>query len=108
MREIIDKVLDTEQKAEALLKEAREKAALLRNEEERKGADKIKDAKDKAQQILQDKTTMAREKASEDFSRAMVEAEIKQKTLFEENQEAAKNIISDVLKIITVPEFRKD
>lgn len=108
MQEIIDQVLEVEQKAEALLKEAREKASHLKNDEDQKGAEKIKQAKEQAQQLIQSKTTEAREKASRDFAQAMKDAEVKQKTIFEENQEAAKEIIEDVLEIITIPEFRKD
>jgi vacuolar-type H+-ATPase subunit E/Vma4 len=63
MKEIIEEVLKTEEKVNVILKQAREKAAEIRQSAEQENLEKIGRAKQKAKQIIQAAVEQAKKEA---------------------------------------------
>lgn len=107
MQEIVDRVLQAEQKAKVLLEEARRKAAEARSAAEKKISQKLKNTRAEAQKLIQDSITAAKEKADQKCRQAAKKAEAENAEFMDRNREQIALLVEKVAALVITPEYKK-
>jgi vacuolar-type H+-ATPase subunit H len=104
MQEIVNKVLEAEQRAEQTVQEARAKAAEIRREADQAGEEKLQQAREQAQSLMQKALAAARERAAGEQEEARAEAQRQNERFVEERRPAIDAAAEAVVDLLVTPE----
>lgn len=108
MQKIVEEVLAAEEKAKTLLENARQEATRLKNSVEQEMADKIKTAREQAQEFIKEGIRKTRETANAEYEKIITETEKANALFMTENAEKIEALVKKVSEIIITPEFYRD
>ncbi|MBN1696382.1 MAG: hypothetical protein JW881_02605 [Spirochaetales bacterium] len=108
MQEIVDEVLKAEEEAEAVVKDARQKAMEMKTNAENRVSDKMKKAKEDAQISIQNAVKTAKDQARAAHEKAIKEAEEANNEFYKKNEKKIRLVIDEVARLILIPEYDRD
>ena len=108
MQEIVDDVLKAEEQAEAVIQQAREKAQHLQNSVENTLSDKLKKAREDAQNRIRETVELSKARADKKYREVLEKAEEDNKEFLKENSDKVNRIIDDIVKLIITPEYKRE
>lgn len=103
MKQIIEEVLQAEEKVNTTLKLARERATEIIRSVERETSEKISDARVKAREIMQTKIEEAKKEAERIQEEKLKQVDQKKETLFKSNDEVTDALVDDICQIVLKP-----
>ena len=112
MKEFVDKVLKAEKETEGLVGEARVKAAGERfvgsgSRADAEVADRIRQAKQQAQELIRRGVDEARARVNEEHRRETEQAHRTSESYFTQNADRLDRIVDAVTRLIVEPGYRK-
>jgi vacuolar-type H+-ATPase subunit H len=107
MKEVVDEILAAEKKVDALLDEARQEAARIRQESEKEATALVSAAQEQAQEHLRSAVTAAREEAQRSRDTAFAESRKQQQELRDRNHGALDTLVSEIVTLITSSEQQR-
>jgi vacuolar-type H+-ATPase subunit H len=108
MKQIIEEVLQAEEKVDVILRQAREKASEIKRSAEKEISDKMSEAKQKAREIIQTTVEEAKKDAERIREEKLERAKQEKDTLLSENTGTINNLVDDICNIILATEYDKD
>lgn len=106
MFEIVDKIVHTEQQAEQIVAEAREKAEKLRSDFDAEEQKALSEAQEKAGRIIQERVDAARREANERLQQRKAEEGIAEKFV-DSHPEQVRETVNRVAEFIITPEYER-
>ena len=107
MQEIVSKVLEAEQQAEAIVREAGSKAAQIRREAEAEAEGALGQAREQAQDLVRQALEEARGQAALERRQAEEEAERHRERFLAERREAIEEAAEAVAFLLVTPEHAR-
>ena len=107
MKEFVDKVLEAEKETEGLVGEARVKADQIRSRADAEVADRIRQAKQQAQELIRRRVDEARARVNEEHRRETEQAHRTSESYFTQNADRLDRIVDAVTRLIVEPGYRK-
>ena len=108
MKKIIEEVLQTEEKVNVILGQARNKASEIRQSVEKEISEKMSDAKQKAREIIQTTVEEAKKEAEHIREEKLKQANQEKDTLLNNNTDTMDNLVDNICNIILTTEYEKD
>jgi vacuolar-type H+-ATPase subunit H len=108
MKQIIEEVLQAEEKVDVILRQARERASEIKRSAEKEISDKMNDAKQKAREIIQTTVEEAKKDAERIREEKLERAKGEKDTLLSENKDTIDSLVDDICNIILATEYDKD
>jgi vacuolar-type H+-ATPase subunit H len=100
MKDIVDQILQTEQKMEEMLREQREKAGAMRSEAEKESSEKITRARSEAQQKVQEAVQTAKREAEAEREELLRQAGSQGKNIFLEDSTRIRKLVEEIADTI--------
>lgn len=108
MKRIIEDVLQTEEKVNEILKQARERAAEIRRSAENDISENMNVAKQRAREIVQTAVEDAKKDAERIRAEKLEQADRQKDVLFNESADVVGGLVDDICKVIMTAEYEKD
>ena len=108
MKRIIEEVLEAEEKINADLKQARQKASEIVKSAEKEISEKMADTREKARGIIQSAVEEAKKEAEFVKGESLKEADKEKEALLKNNADKIDAIVNDVSKIILTTEANRN
>ncbi|HEC03680.1 MAG TPA: hypothetical protein ENI81_09110 [Phycisphaerales bacterium] len=105
MKRIIEDVLAAEEKVDAILKQAREKASEIRRSAENQISEEMNEAKQKAREIVQTTVEDAKKEAERISAEKLEDADRQKDVLFNDKKDAINDLVGKICNIILTTEF---
>jgi len=100
MKQIIEEVLQAEEKAAAIGKEARAKAGQIRLAAEKEAAERVSEAKGQVRGIMQDVIDTARQEAERLRAERLAQADKDNEDLLKSRAETIEGLVDDIASIV--------
>ena len=107
MKQIMEDVLKTEERVNAILKQARERASEIKRTAEKEISDKMSEARSQALQIIQNTVEEARKEAEGVKKEKLETAEQQQRALLNDDTGTIDHLVNDICAIILKTEYSK-
>ena len=107
MKQIMEDVLKAEERVNAILKQARERASEIRKSVEKEISDKMSETRRQALQITQDAVDQARKEAERIKQEKLETAEQRQRALLNDDTGAIDRLVNDICAIVLKTEYSK-
>ncbi|MBN2441951.1 MAG: hypothetical protein JXJ04_11410 [Spirochaetales bacterium] len=108
MNEIVDDVLKVEEEAEHIVREAREQAQKEKNALEIELTGKLKQAKEDAQNLIQEAISRAKEETNKEYKDIIEKAEEDNRKFLKENSKKVDEIVENIVNLIITPEYNRE
>jgi vacuolar-type H+-ATPase subunit H len=108
MGDIIDYVLKAEQRAEALLSEARSRDTELKKAADKELSTMQEEASQKAQQLVEARLKEAQKEADRAYQEAVAQAEEENRRFLNTSKGQLEKIVGTVVEYITTPEYKRE
>jgi len=100
MKQIIEDVVQAEEKVNAILKQARVKASEITRSTEKEISDKLSEAKEQAQEIMKATMEEGRKKAERIREEKLKQADLEKEALVNSNAHAMTGLVDQICNII--------
>ncbi|RDG32115.1 hypothetical protein [Oceanispirochaeta sp. M1] len=107
MSNVIDLLLETEQKAKDIVEAARDKVRDVQQEADKKSEEIVKNARQEALVLQRESAEKTRQELEDKKKSVVVELEEKQNNLLSEKTELLDLAAEDVFKLLITPEYEK-
>ena len=107
MLEIVQEILEAEQKAEAILAEARERAGKLRADAESNAQEQLSTARARAAELVQTRLGQTRADLDRKYQAVVEQAAATTAAFPDANAEGVDALISNIVQFICEPEYRR-
>lgn len=107
MKRIIEDVLQAEEKVDAILKQAREKASEIRRSAENEISEKMNEAKQKAREIVQTTVDDAKKEAERIGAEKLEQAAREKDVLLNDRTEVINDLVNDICKLVMTKGYDK-
>lgn len=107
MSNVIDILLETEQKARDIVEAAAEKVRTVQQDADKKAEEIIKNARQEALTLQRESAEKTRLELEDEKKSVIVSLEEKQNSLLSEKTEVLDKAAEDVFKLLITPEFEK-
>jgi len=104
MKQVIEEVLQAEEKAAAIGKEARAKASEIRQAAEKEAAEHISEAKGQVREIMQEIVEAGRTEGRRIRTERLAQADRDNEALLEGHAEAIKGLVEEICGVIMTTE----
>ena len=101
MKEVVDEILAAEKKVDGLLTEARQQAAELRQESEKKASDMVSAAHEQAQELMRNTVAAARTEAENTRDTTFSRFREQQQDLLDRNRAVIDTLVDEIVALIT-------
>jgi vacuolar-type H+-ATPase subunit H len=108
MKQIMEDVLKAEERVSATLRQARERAAEIRQSAEKETSEKMSEAKRKALEVMQTIVEDARKEAERIKEEKLAKAEQQQRALLNDDTGKIDGLVDKICEIILKTEYAKD
>ena len=108
MLEIVQEILQAEQKAEDVARTARERASALRSEAEKDVQEQLAKARNDAAVLVQQRLADARAKQEKQYRAVVEQTDLVTATFPEDHRDAVDDLISKIVLFICEPEFLRE
>lgn len=108
MQKIVEEVLKAEETAKILVQKAREEAEKLKSGVELEVAEKLKKAREEAQEFIKSGILKVKSEVEEEYQAVIKDADISSQSFLAENADQIESLVQKVLQIITLPEFNRE
>jgi vacuolar-type H+-ATPase subunit H len=104
---VLSEIIKSEKEAEAVIQDARKKAAEIVSKADAEYNSSISGAREKNQKKIQEEISEAHKRASESFAEAVKDAEKENSDFFAESKERTDSVAKDIAESLLKPEFEK-
>lgn len=104
---VLNEIIKSEKEAEAVIQEARGKAAEIVSKADAEYNSSISSAREENQKKIQEEIRKAHDKASESFTAAVKDAEKENSAFFEESKERTDSVAKNIAESLLKPEYDK-
>lgn len=104
MKQIIEEVLQAEEKVGAILKEARNKASEISQSAEKEVSARISDAKEQARELIKAAVEDAKKEGQRIGEEKLKAADGEKDALLKNNAETTSNLVANICKIVLTTE----
>jgi len=108
MKQIIEEVLQVEERVGDIIKQAREKAAAIKNSVEKENTEKLNDAKQQALAIVQTTVENAKKEAEHISEEKLKKAQEEKDNLLNEKSAEIDSLVDNICQIILTTENKRD
>ena len=108
MKEIIQEILQAEEKVGTFLEQARNKASEIKLSAEKEASEKTGEAKQKSREMIQAAVENARKEAEHIKQDRLGQAALEKDALLKNNADKINRLVDDICKIILTTEYDKE
>lgn len=105
---VLEEILKAEKDAEAIIKQARDKATEIIAAAESDYNKVLSQAKEEAQQEIQNSIKIAKEKAEKDFENAVKEENAENLVFLQQSSEKTDAVAEKIVQSLLTPEYEKE
>lgn len=107
MQEIIDQVLQVEEKARKIIQQAHEQAAAIKAAVESEQSEKVKKSRLQAQQLIRDEIAAAKKEAQRQYQEAIERVKKDNTDFLAQHNRELEAVVKKITTLLITPEYKR-
>ena len=108
MQEIINQVLEVEEKAKGIIQQAHERAAAIKAAAESELSEKIKKSRLQAQQFIRDEIAGAKEEAQREYQEVIDRVKKENTEFLDQHNQGLEAVVEKITALLITPEYKRE
>ena len=107
MQEIVNQVLEVEEKAKIIIQKAHERAAVIKTTAESELSEKVKNNRLEAQQLIRDEIAGAKKEAQREYQEAISRVEKENIDFLAQHNRELEAVVKKITALVVTPEYKR-
>jgi len=107
MQEIVNQVLEVEEKAKRIIQQAHEQAAAIKAAVESERSEKVKTSRLQAQQLIRDEIAAAKEEAQREYQEAIDRVKKENIDFLDQHNIEVEAVVKKITTLVITPEHKR-
>lgn len=107
MQEIVNQVLEVEEKAKRIIQQAHERAAAIKAAVESELGEKVKNSRLRAQQLIRDKITEAKKETQREYQEAIDRVKKENTDFLDQHNRELEAAVRKITALVITPEHKR-
>jgi len=107
MQEIVNQVLEVEEKAKRIIQQGHERAAAIKTAVESELSEKVKNSRLQAQQIIRDEITGAKKQAQREYQEAIDRVKKENTDFLDQHNRELEAVVKKITTLVITPEHKR-
>jgi len=107
MQEIVNQVLEVEEKAKRIIQQAHEQAAAIKAAVESELSERVKNSRLQAQQLIQDEIAAAKKEAQGEYRQAIDRVKKENTDFLDQHNRELEAVVKKITTLVIIPEHKR-